>query len=165
MSKIYVVKASGGSYDDAWECNVCAYLDEEKAQFEVWRLNEQMVRLREIHGKIQEAYYRRLKATQKGLEVAPERPRGPVKQTPTSKAEYKAAQKAWQVVADPILKRNQEHLAREYGAAKELARLQAVELGATEEDLVFLGFRTEGTYPITNYNLEATHEYEELELK
>ena len=31
MNKCYIVKASGGQYDDAWECNIKVFLNEDAA--------------------------------------------------------------------------------------------------------------------------------------
>lgn len=52
MDKVYIAVSSGGSYEDAWECNCIASLDKQKIVDYVDGQNARIARLKDFQGKL-----------------------------------------------------------------------------------------------------------------
>ena len=167
MNKIYVVKCSGGSYDDAWESNLFAVGSAQDAELAVWDLQVKHDFCKEIWPKVQDAMsegYAKVRAF-KG-EVAPPAPKGPAKPTKETKAEHRRATEAWRKECEPIWRRNQEKINEFAKEAVQAAFNTAIALGATEEHIKMLSFYNhngELTHP--NFRTDTHYDWEELELR
>lgn len=160
--KIYIVKASGGEYDDAWENNLCACRTVETAEAEVTRLKEQAERLKEMAPKVA-AFYRKFLQENPATQVeVPAHPKGPSKQTKENRKAYEQAAEAWRVKAHPILEGNQAAVNEQTRKATAASRQFAMGMGADEDDLKQIGLDDDLGWP--SYE-DAEYTYEELEIK
>lgn len=164
MSKVYIVKASGGEFDDAWELNLSAYLDRTAAELEVLRLQEQTKRILAMFGDVDECYHQHARSQDFAPEEVPKVPKGPSKSTKESMAAHHAAMSAWREVAKPIIERNDMNRQAAMDAAREAAKQKAIDLGAIEDDLKVMGFES-GRFSPSCRSADASYEIEELELR
>lgn len=167
MNKIYVVKASGGSYDDAWESSLFAVGDAQTAELAVWDLQEQHKFLEKVWPDIQQVLQHGMKAVRDfKYEVIPPAPKGLAKASKEQLAEHRKAFNEWRKVSEPIQKRNEAQTDRLMKEAVEATRVHAISLGCTEEHLKELNFYNhagELTYP--NFRSDTSYDFEELELR
>lgn len=169
MTKIFIITASGGSYDDAWENNLFAVQSQEGAEAEVERLNAQHALLCSIWNEVRAALfegYAKTRSVQQ--EPVPPAPKGPAK--PGGKDAQRAHSKAleeWRAAAEPARVRNAAVVQQSMREAVESARQKAVELGADDEQLQALGFITlaDGSTSPPHLMIDTSYSYEELELR
>jgi hypothetical protein len=158
--KIFVIVASGGEYDSAWESNVVAYSTPEAADAEVNRLTAQRDRLRQLMPAISDVYFGALK-NQPVLERASPAPTCPKKATREQQQRYSAACAAWREENLPLFKRNEARQQEHFQSAIRLSREKAIELGCDELDLEALGLNA----GYLNFDMDADYNIEELELR
>ena len=161
--KIFVLVASGGEYDSAWERNVVAFTSSDVADKALAVLEEQRDRLQKIIPEISDVFY-------KILQQRPELEQTSPAPSPPSKAKvgsaayeaYIAASKEWRQKNEPVMKRNEVRQAEHFQSAALAARRKAEELGCTDIDLAALGL-TDDQYP--DLDMDVSYNIEELELR
>lgn len=164
MSDIFIVVASGGSYDDAWRSNVCAFATREEADLEVIRRSEMHVRLSELDKQASEARWAFLRTEVSGLEQVEPAPKGPAKPTKELNADYQRRMEEWRKKMVPISERNRTRQTAMLYAAVAHARQNAIAAGATEEELQLLGFSDNANTFGYDYSHDTTFSVEQLEL-
>lgn len=166
MSKIYVIVASGGSYDDAWESNLFAVTSETEAIDAVNELTARHEKLEAIYQPIYN-FFRQHMRDNAGLfahEEMPDRPKGASRMTKEGQAAYKVACEKWVQECRPIARRNQDRSIEQNNHSAAATRIFAFSLGATEEDMQPLGLAgQEQNWP--NFDADTNYSYEELELR
>lgn len=156
MTKFYVMTASGGEYDDAWERNLFLVDSEEAAMVALEELEAQHARLVAIYEPVRKAFYDHLKANQPVMEAVPPYPHG-------HKKDFKAKAAEWDKHAKPIAMRNEQRRLDALNAASEAARQLARQLGASDDDITKLGLAEQLAF--INYKSDQSFSYEELELR
>jgi len=176
MTKIYIIKAFGGSYDDAWKNNLYAVVEEEQAKVEVQRLTELHKFCEgiwpQVHNSLTDGYAeariahdRNYFLQHQDLKLPPE-PKEPVKHTKETQAEYKKKYNAWRKEFEPIWKALQAEHERSMQMAYQASHDKAVELGATKEHLEMFGFFDQkGGLNPPSFDESASYCYQELELR
>lgn len=165
MTTIYIVVASGGSYDDAWQANLCARFDKTDAELEVLRLEEQSKKIGAMIREVEGAYRGGLHANQFTPEVMPRPPSGPAKSDKESMKLHAAVMKAHYALVQPIAERNQRRNTAAMLAAKEAAKQKAIELGANEDDLRVMGFTNEHFFLSHCRDYDCAYFVEELTIQ
>lgn len=164
MADIFIVVASGGSYDDAWHSNVCAFATQEEAELEVLRRQDMHVRLIELHKVANEARWSFLRDNVASVEEMDPVPKGPAKATKELNADYQKRMSEWRKKNVPIGERNRVRQQAMIVRSVECAREAAVAAGATDEEIALLNF---DVYPYSfgyGYNSDTTFSVEQLEL-
>lgn len=169
MEKIYVIQASGGSYDDAWRHDMFAVRGEEQAVAEVERLKQLhadcLEMLKEVTSALHEGYAAVRAINAKDFKLPPE-PKGPAKPTKETQAAYRKRLDAWRKECEPIWQTIREVQNRAMVAAQQSALDKAVELGATEDHLKMFGFyNPNGELTSPSFDRDTHYSYEELELR
>ena len=164
MTTIYIVVASGGSYDDAWQTNLCACIDKTAAELEVLRLEEQSKKIGAMIREVEGAYRAGLHANKFTREEIPRPPSGPAKGDKESMKLHTAAMKAHYALVQPIAERNERRNTTAMLAAKEAAKQKAIDLGANEDDLKVMGFINEHFFLSHCRDYDCAYFIEELEL-
>lgn len=157
MTKIYIIKAFGGEYDDAWESNLFAVNDEQQAEAEVQRLKEQHQFLIGVDAALKpfvQEVYAQVRAFKR--EPTPPEPKGSAK-----------AKEAWLKECEPIWKRNQAEIDSIWRRGGDVLMVKAQELGCDEEQLDALGFHIPGGvgFNMPNFRRDVDYSYEELEMR
>lgn len=163
MTTIYIIVASGGSYDDAWQSNVCARYSRDDAELEVLRLQEQSKKISAIVDEVRTTYYIALKAGAFTPEEIPRPPKGPAKSTKENRKLHAEEMQKYYALAQPIAKRNEARHIAAMAAAKEAAKQRAIELGADEDDLKVMGF-DQPYFSLYCREGDASYDVEELEI-
>jgi len=163
MSKIiYVIIASGGQYNDAWETNLFAVSDEETAKSEVTGLSESHERLSEIYNQVNSYIYSFPHRSHNQIELPP-KPKGPAVSTKELMKAYREQIEEWNKLCGPIIAEN-ARLYHEYNLdmhQKVLNKLKEFDL--SEEDYEALHFQRENkTRWYISYNTDKSFTYEEL---
>jgi hypothetical protein len=166
VTTIYIIQASGGSYDDAWERNLFAVADEAEALVAVEKLKAQHEKVKGIFDQVRRFFNESLKelCTKEPDEPQPTPPRGPAKNDKASMAAHHAAYKRWIEECTPIGQRNHARANARVAAAGLLTKAFAAELGADVDDLKMMGI--DGTnvgWP--SFDGDTHYSYEELELR
>jgi hypothetical protein len=167
MSTIYIVSAFGGSYDDAWENNLCARRTMAEAEAEVERLKIQQARVVGFDSQVRNAYLAAREEAQPVMLEIPPAPKGPASTTKENMNAWKKQKKEWEQLAQPMIAENRQKQAAQEAAAARWAKAFAISLGATEEELQELGFSSmDGTEAYYSYRFDKDTGYdiEELEL-
>lgn len=169
MTKIYIIKAAGGRYDDVWEHNLFATADESQAKVEVQRLEDDHVFLTGIMEvltpMVQEAYAQ-VRAFVR--EPTPQEPKGPAKGTKEDAAQHRRARDEWRAACQPIQDRNQRAINKITSDGALAALAKALELGCTDERIEALGFYRHGDdvgITMPRFDTDVSYDYEELELR
>jgi hypothetical protein len=167
MSTIYVIIASGGSYDDAWERNVFAVADEAAAMVAVDELKARHERLKGLYQPIREFFNQHIRETAPMFmhEPQPDYPKGPAKPNKEALKAHAAAIKEWTELAQPIGRRNQDRSLAHNRHVAAATRELAATLGADEEDMKALGLDRENGMAWPNFDIDTNYSYEELELR
>jgi hypothetical protein len=148
MNKIYVVTAFGGSYEDAWQENICACLTQEDAELKILEFREQDARLGKISPKIVEEYRNTFRQPIEGIHLE-QIPPVPNKRNFKNDKLYSDALTKWQHAIVPVQLRN-AHVQKLINLeAARVARELAIELGCSDEDLSYLGFQDDGTFSVS----------------
>jgi hypothetical protein len=166
MNKIYVVTAFGGSYDDAWQENICACLTQEDAELKILEFRERDARLEKISPNIIEEYGNAFRSTIEGLmfeEIPPFPNKGKFKNDKL----YDDALTKWQHSMVLQMLHNEHARKRIEWEAAKVARKLAIELGCSDEDLSYLGFQDDGTFSGSwgHHFDDCDYSIEELEIK
>lgn len=164
MSDIFIVVASGGSYDDAWRSNVCAFATREEADLEVIRRSEMHVRLSELDKRASEARWEYLRSGSVAFEEMDPLPTAPAKPNKKSREEYEQRLAKWREKNTPLNERNRARQMAMLVIAVEHARQTAISAGATEEELELLGFSDNANTFGYDYSHDTTFSVEQLEL-
>jgi len=167
MSKIYIVRAFGGSYDGAWETNLYAFLDEKQAAAEAERLTALhtfcVAKWPAVQAALQ-AGYAELRAFS-SEPVAPH-PKGHAKMTKDEQRQLEQQRRKWRKEADVVWARNRAITNALMLKATAAARDAAVAAGCTEEHLKEMGFFNDaGELSSPSFQTDTSYDYEELELK
>jgi hypothetical protein len=161
-STIFIVVASGGEYDDAWQSNLFAFRNEEDAKEQVAKLTAQNEFANSIRPKIVQIYSDALLMPIDHLEEQDAHPKGPRKPTKQSLAEYNVKVAEWTAKNEPIAQRNLLRTEARRLLAAAAARKHAIDLGATDEHLDAIGF-TETDFDLYHH-CDITYEYAEIQL-
>ncbi len=164
MSDIFIVVASGGSWEDAWRANVCAFATQEEADLEVIRRTEIHVRLLELNKVASAARYKHFSENVVALEKTDDVPKGPAKPTKELNADYQKRMEEWRKKSIPISERNRARQTAALATAVEAARQAAIVAGATEEELGLLGFSENPNTFGYSFDTNTTFSVETLEL-
>ena len=169
MTKIYIIKSSGGSYDEAWENNLFGVVEEEQANAEVRRFKDEHKFLSEVithlRPMIQE-FYDQVRAYERT--PTPPEPKGPAKANKEKAAEWRKAKEAWRLQCQPIWERDQEAINKIISDGALVVMEKARELGCNDEHLQKLGFYRMGAdleINMPHFNMDIDYDYEELELR
>ena len=169
MTKIYIIKSSGGSYDEAWENNLFGVVEEEQAKVEVQRLRDERAFLSEMRTHLQpmiQECYAQVNAY-KRTPTTPE-PKGPTEANREKVAEWRKAKEAWRVECEPIWKRDQEAINTIVSDGAKAVLAKARELGCEDRHIEALGFYRHGAdagISMPSFNQDVDYSYEELELR
>lgn len=169
MEKIFVIQASGGSYDDAWQHDLFAVRGEERAQAEIERLKQLhadcLEMLKEVTDALHQGYAAVRAINAKDFKLPPA-PQVPAKANKEIQAAYRKKHDAWRKECEPIWRAISEEQNRAMVEAQQAARNKAVELGATEEHLQMFGFyNPNGELTSPSFDRDTHYTYEELELR
>lgn len=165
MNKIYVVTAYGGSYDDAWQENICACLTREDAELKILEFQQRDARLEKIFPKIVEEYRNTFRSPIEGLQLE-KIPPIPNKRNFKNDKLYSDALTKWQHAVAPVQLRNQHVQELINLEVAKVARKLAIELGCSDEDLSYLGFQDDGTFSEWGHRFDdCDYSIEELEIK
>jgi len=169
MTKIYIIKASGGSYDDAWENNLFGVVEEEQAKAEVQRLKDEHEFLSEVITHLQpmaQEFYAQVSAYKRT--PTPPEPKGPSKANKEKAAEWRKAKEAWRVACEPIWQRDQEAINKIISDGAMVVMAKARELGCEDKHIEALGFYRMGAdlgINMPSFDRDVDYSYEELELR
>lgn len=168
MKKIFIIKASGGSYDDAWENNLYAVEDQTQAELDVLQLKQDHDVCKDVWMNVwavlQEGYVKvRGAAAQFKL---PKEPKGPVRPNKESTAEYRRAYAEWRKQCEPIWAEIRKKQDAEMQAAIAIAFNYAAGRGLTRKQLEMLGFfNAAGELTSPSFQADTSYHFEELELR
>ena len=167
MTNIYIVKAGGGSYDDAWESNLFAVGDAQAAELAVWDLQLRHKFCESIWPQVRDAMEPAFALIRsfKGESFPPE-PTVPPKANKEQREALNKARAEWRKQCEPITARNHARLDAIMKEGLEAAKAKAIELGANEDHLKDLGFYSHtGKLQHPNFSSDVHYEWEELELR
>ena len=162
---VFVVVASGGEYDSAWEQNLYAYRSRADAGCEVERLEAFQARVRPLVNDIKQAAYAVLGNRPVMLQT-PAPPPVPKKANREEYARYQRAHAAWKTEIKPIVDENNARLEANYQLARQAAVNTAIDLGCSDEDIEALGLYDPVKWlgGVTD-TTEISYNIEELELR
>jgi hypothetical protein len=168
VSTIYIIQASGGSYDDAWERNLFAVGDEAVALVAVDELKARHEKLMGLYRPIRDFFTQHMSETAPMFmyEPSPDCPKGPAKPNKEALKAHAAAIKEWTELARPIGRRNQDRSLAHNRHVAAATRELATTLGADEEDLKALCLDDSDDVVVwPNFDADTSYYYEELELR
>lgn len=163
-SSIFVVRASGGEYDDAWETPLYAVTELEAANAAVDAERDRHERVCAVYDEVCRVFHEALASTPSDAKEVPPCPKGPAKPTKQNREEYRQALARWDAERRPIV----EHNAKEYDRIRRLASATAahtaLDAGLNESDLPALGFDANGLFVAYHLDRRSSFSHYELEL-
>lgn len=173
MKKIFVIKAGGGSYDDAWERNLYAVEDQTQAELDVLEHRERHEQCKEWWMTVQQiiqAGWTRVREY-KPTRLAPPQPVPPTRlkdkeKDQAARQEYRRRLDAWYKEMRPIEQelRNAQDAVMHEAFVEAIAKVR--ELGGTEAHLMQLGFYDDrGQVRHPSFDPNTDYDCEEIELR
>lgn len=165
VTNIFIVVARGGSFEESWCNNVCAFATKEEADLEVLRRQELHMRLAELDKLARAAaHWTFIRENQEADEKIDDMPKRPAKQTKKLTDDYQRRMAEWRKKTESATKRNHERQMAVIVKAVEHARQTAISAGATEEELELLGFSDNPNTFGYSFSSDMEFSVEQLEL-
>lgn len=160
MNKIYLVKAYGGEYDDAWEDNLFACTTQEAAELAIIELQERDARIKIVLPTLHQQFIELRKFMPLEQEMAPPWPKGPAKQTKENRDAHQRQIAEYQRIVLPMNARNTAKQHAWTDKVTELQRAEAQRLGLSDADTAIIDFPVYRAHADT-----SNYMFEELELR
>ena len=158
--KLFVISASGGSYDDEWTNVVCVCLSAEKAEAEVSQRQSKHDSSIPLNKKLLTEFYKTLTEHRNSLEESipalPPAPKGPAAPNKENMQAHKVALAAWRVLRDERSIAGSKAYEKAEAVATAVAYALAKEANYSDDELKTMGFTFYEDRPVKfspNYSL------------
>ena len=141
---LFVISASGGSYDDQWTNVVCVCLSAEKAEAEVSRRqskHDSSIPLNQkLFTEFDNALTAHLNSLEESIPALPPSPKGPANSNKENMQPYKVALAAWRVLRDARTDATNKAYEEAEAVATAVAYALAKEANCSGDELKNMGF-------------------------